>query len=60
MDYYVSTEDIKHHLKGGGIVAKFRTIQRDLNSLKEHLLWNVEIMISLMVGIGGLLGYEWF
>lgn len=34
-DHYLSTEDIKQYLQGKDIAAELRTIQRDLNDLKE-------------------------
>lgn len=34
-DRYLSTEDIRQYLDGKGIAAEIRTIQRDLNDLKE-------------------------
>lgn len=34
-DRYLSTEDIRQHLHNKGIIAEIRTIQRDLNDLKE-------------------------
>lgn len=34
-DHYLSTEDIKQYLQSKDIAAELRTIQRDLNDLKE-------------------------
>lgn len=34
-DHYLSTEDIKQYLQSKNIAAELRTIQRDLNDLKE-------------------------